>query len=215
MRAGQQRAHFASLSQGEWGPAGPDLQGNGVHVRSRPRMGVLGRRVRAPRRPDARHTAFPPLDHSSNSSNAWPRILVDKAPPDKTTSQTVMSQFEIREARPALAVLDVPAMISGNQVRAVMGPARGCPARGRDPDDAEDRLVSRGPCAACGRNLPCPGGHDRLRRSRGAGRPQAAKRTLTNSAPAFPAASSAAPRCAWRSTWRDGASASPVSSPRS
>ncbi len=52
---------------------------DGVHVRSRPGMGVLGRRVRAPRRPDARHTAFPPLDHSSNSSNASPRMLVDKA----------------------------------------------------------------------------------------------------------------------------------------
>jgi hypothetical protein len=36
------------------------------------------------------------------------------------------------------------------------------------------RLVSRGPCAACGRNLPRPGGHDRLCRSRGAGRPPAA-----------------------------------------
>jgi hypothetical protein len=29
----------------------------------------------------------------------------------------VVSQFEIREARLALALLDVPAMISGNQVR--------------------------------------------------------------------------------------------------
>ena len=49
---------------------------------------MLGQRGKAPHR---------------DGNRAIPRLLV--------------SQFEIREARLALALLDVPAMISGNQVR--------------------------------------------------------------------------------------------------